>query len=64
MGFIVRICGLVIAISAITVGNYLKKKNKMEHLPIWSITVAIAGTVVFVLYDSIDIKATLENLYM
>lgn len=28
MGFIVRICGLVIAISAITVGNYLKKKIK------------------------------------
>lgn len=64
MGFIVRICGLVIAISAITIGNYLKKKNKMDYLPIWSIIAAIAGTVVFVLYDSIDIKATLDNLYM
>ena len=28
MGFIVRICGLVIAISAITIGNYIKKKIK------------------------------------
>lgn len=58
MNLFIGICGIIITISAIAAGVFLKTENEMGHLPKWSIPVAVVGFAVFLLSNSLVIIPT------